>query len=263
VSNNSDTSVPMTLYIECFGIILASVKLRNKSKKLKRNLRVSSTCKILKFYLLLAAITAVLSGCFDFVEEIKLHDNGSGAVKYKLNLSKSKTKIGGIMLMDSIRGFPVPSKEKIQKKLSEMKSLLNGQEGISNVKITENWSEYIFQLTMDFEHVNKLNLALKKTLAKEEKAKKYVYDAYSYSESKFSRNYIAQDYNEFSQWKTDVSTVLEGANLILIHRFDEPIVSKENAKYMLSKNSKSVMFRASFLDLKEKKVTLQNTVSLK
>ena len=107
----------MTLYIECFGIILASVKLRNKSKKLKRNLRVSSTCKILKFYLLLAAITAVLSGCFDFVEEIKLHDNGSGAVKYKLNLSKSKTKIGGIMLMDSIRGFPVPSKEKIQKKL--------------------------------------------------------------------------------------------------------------------------------------------------
>ena len=167
------------------------------------------------------------------------------------------------MLMDSIRGFPVPSKEKIQKKLSEMKSLLNGQEGISNVKITENWSEYIFQLTMDFEHVNKLNLALKKTLAKEEKAKKYVYDAYSYSESKFSRNYIAQDYNEFSQWKTDVSTVLEGANLILIHRFDEPIVSKENAKYMLSKNSKSVMFRASFLDLKEKKVTLQNTVSLK
>ena len=54
----------------------------------------------------------------DFVEDIKIHDNGSGEAKFKLNLSKSKTKIGGIMLMDSIRGFPVPSKEKIHEKLS-------------------------------------------------------------------------------------------------------------------------------------------------
>ena len=106
-------------------------------------------------------------------------------------------------------------------------------------------------------------MALKKALAKEDRAKKYVYDAYSYSNSTFSRNYVAQDYSEFSEWKTDFATVLEGAKLILIHRFDQPVVSQDNSKYMLSKNSKSVMFRASFLDLKEKKVTLQNTIALK
>lgn len=263
VHSNNNTSALMTLYIECFGIILAVVKFLSKSKKLKRNPRVYSTCKIFKFYLLFVAMVTMLSGCFDFVEDIKIHDNGSGEAKFKLNLSKSKTKIGGIMLMDSIRGFPVPSKEKIHEKLSEMKSMLSNQPGISNVEITENWSEYIFQLKMNFDHVNKLNVALKKALAKEDRAKKYVYDAYSYSNSTFSRNYVAQDYSEFSEWKTDFATVLEGAKLILIHRFDQPVVSQDNSKYMLSKNSKSVMFRASFLDLKEKKVTLQNTIALK
>ena len=253
----------MTLNIDRFGIILAIVILCSKAKKLKRIPKVSSTCKNLKFLLLLVGLAITLSGCFDFVEEIKLSTDGTGEVKYKLNLSKSKTKIGGIMLLDSIRGFAVPSENEIHGKLLELKNLLRNQNGISNVNIAENWSEYIFQLSMDFDKVSDLNAALRTALSKEETAKKYIYDAYSYRGSEFIRNYKMQEFNELSKWKADVTNVLNGANLILIHRFENPIISKSNAKYMVSKNGKSVMFKASFLDLKEKKVTLQNKTYLK
>nr|BFF39643.1 hypothetical protein BACY1_14480 [Tenacibaculum mesophilum] len=70
-----------------------------------------------KILLLFSTISILLfTSCFEFVEEVSFNKDGSGSAVLTINLSKSKTKLASIMLLDSINGYKVPSKVTIRKK---------------------------------------------------------------------------------------------------------------------------------------------------
>lgn len=76
--------------------------------------------KLKQFYKLLSFIVLIpfLSSCFEVIEEIALKNDGTGDVVLTINLSQSKTKVASVMLLDSVQGYKVPSKQKIQQEYS-------------------------------------------------------------------------------------------------------------------------------------------------
>lgn len=224
---------------------------------------MKSILKNIKYLLLFTSFPLLLSGCFDFVEEIHLNEDGTGTVKYKLNLSKSKTKLGSIMLLDSIKGFAVPDEDALHQKLTHLKSHLTEQQGLRNVQLEENWDDFIFEISFDFDSVAALNGGFESAMSKDEHAKAFFFAPFKASEDRFERNYIHQDYSVLKGWDDNFIEVLENATFIAVYRFDKNVVSQSNSNYLLSKNGKAVLFKSSFLDLIKKKSTLLNTITLK
>ena len=224
---------------------------------------MKSILKNIKYLLLFASFPLFLSGCFDFVEEIHLNEDGTGNVKYKLNISKSKTKLGSIMLMDSIKGFAVPDEDDLHKKLVSLKSHLTEQQGLRNVQLKENWDDFIFEIRFDFDSVAAINDGFESAMSKDKHAKSFFFAPFDASENRFKRNYIHQDYSALNGWNNNFIEVFENSNFIAVYRFDKIVESQSNSNYLRSKNGKAVMFKASFLDLIKKRSTLLNTITLK
>lgn len=224
---------------------------------------LNSTVRTVKYLVLLLILPLLLVGCFDFVEEVDLKKDGSGAVKYKLNLSQSKTKLSSIMLMDSIRGYAVPSREKIHQKLEDLKSELAGQKGLHNVRTSENWADFIFKIEFDFDSIGAINAGLKQLTDKDEMAKKYFYEPFKLSGNKFIRNYKSQNLSELGNMRATNTDVLQEAGYVGIYRFEKSVSSQVNSNYSISKSGKAVMFKSTFLDLIDNNVTLQNSITLR
>jgi len=219
--------------------------------------------KISKTLFLLFIIPFFLISCFDFIEEIQLHADGSGKASYKLNLSKSKTKLSSVMLLDSIKGYAIPSKEQVHIKFEEIKRDLSSQPGIHEVKLIENWVDYIFQISFEFDSISSLNKGFESLAQKEERAMKYFFNPFNLNGNEFTRNYQISDYSEIEKIRKNNFEGLKEANYICIYKFDRSVLEQNNPSYKTSKNSKAVMFRSTLLDLIDQKSTLQNTVTFK
>src|SRR4051812_29152600 len=102
----------------------------------------------------------LLSGCFEIVEDVTIHKNGSGTFFYTINLSQSKTRIDGIMQLDSSDGYRMPQRMEIDENILKAKTTIEKSPGITNVITTSDWVNYIFTLKFDFNSVNNLNLAV-------------------------------------------------------------------------------------------------------
>ena len=115
--------------------------------------------KLKQFYKLLLFIVLIpfLSSCFEVIEEIAMKNDGTGDVVLTINLSQSKTKVASVMLLDSVQGYKVPSKQKIQQELNEAVAYLRKSEGISNVKSTSDFNNYIATISFSFKDVSWLN----------------------------------------------------------------------------------------------------------
>ncbi len=100
----------------------------------------------------------LLTGCFDFIEDINIKSDGSGTIKATLNLSKSSTKVASLMKLKSIQGIEIPSKEKIQNETETMIAILKKTEGISNVAYTLDFTKYIATVSCSFSSVKALNI---------------------------------------------------------------------------------------------------------
>ena len=55
------------------------------------------------------------------MDELTIHDDGSGTLKYAINLSSSRVKVNSILALDSLDGKKVPSIEEIKTKVSLFK----------------------------------------------------------------------------------------------------------------------------------------------
>ena len=75
-----------------------------------------------------------LNSCFDVLEEINLNEDGSGEMTLTFNLSKSKTKISSLRLLDSVNGYKVPNEDDLEAFLDEAVSYLKKEDGISNIQ---------------------------------------------------------------------------------------------------------------------------------
>src|SRR5690606_3931248 len=106
---------------------------------------------------ILFPLTALFSSCFQLIEEVTVNADGSGTLVLTANLSQSRSKLASVMLLDSVNGYKVPSKQDIRKKMEEAANTLRSIKGISKVGHTVDFDKYIVTIRFAFNDVANLN----------------------------------------------------------------------------------------------------------
>ncbi|MEH3114683.1 hypothetical protein [Pedobacter terrae] len=220
-----------------------------------------------QFYqlLLFIALVPLLSSCFEVIEEISMKNDGTGDIVLTINLSQSKTKVASVMLLDSVQGYKVPSKQKIQQELNEAVAYLRKSEGISNVKSTSDFDNYIAAISFSFKDVSNINNITKNILARQKiKAANTSFYAYNKATKTFSRKYqvTGTAKTEFNKLKAKDKAVFNGATYTSIYRFESVVTSSSNPASNISKSKKAVMLKSSITDLINGKVNVSNNIQL-
>ena len=122
--------------------------------------------KYLIYPFLLGCVLCCTS-CFDVLEEINLNQDGSGHMLVTFNLSKSKTKLASVMMLDSINGHKVPSEDDINEALKDIVDHLEKTRGISNIQNTKDFDNYIFTVSCDFKNIESVNGIFKDLIEKQ------------------------------------------------------------------------------------------------
>ncbi|WP_293312812.1 hypothetical protein [Pedobacter sp. UBA5917] len=215
--------------------------------------------------LLFIVLIPILSSCFEVVEEISMKNDGTGDVVLTINLSQSKTKVASVMLLDSVQGYKVPSKQKIQEELNEAVAYLKKSEGISNVKSSSDFNNYIATISFSFKDVSNINNITKNILA-QHKIKATNTSSYIYNRATktFNRKYqaIGTAKTEFNKLKAKDKAVFNGATYTSIYRFESLVTSSTNPASNVSKSKKAVMLKSSIIDLINGKINVSNTIQL-
>ncbi|MEY4285962.1 MAG: hypothetical protein RL511_35 [Bacteroidota bacterium] len=216
-------------------------------------------------YILLFLTIGLLSACIEISDDLTLNNDGSGTLRYKINLSASKVKVNSILALDSLDGKPVPSKAQISAKINEFVRVLDAQVGISNVLVEENYTDFIFKFSCDFSSVRNLQDGIKLSIAQISNDK-YTTSAeqfwLSWDGNTLVRSIPAYITQQIKNYKLEDAEQLKTGVYTSIARFERPVASFENKLGSLSKNQLAVMVRTNTFDLKENQHLLDNTIVL-
>ena len=207
----------------------------------------------------------LLSSCIEIWDDISLNNDGSGNLKYKINLSESKIKVNSILALDSIDGKPVPSKSQISSKINEFVKLLDAQVGISNVLVEENYTDYIFKFSCDFTSVKNLQEGIKLSLAQisnDKWSQPNDQSWLSWDGSTLVRSIPSYISQQIKNYKLENEELLKEGVYTSIARFERPVQRFENKLGTLSKNQMAVLVRTNTFDLKANQHLLDNTIVL-
>lgn len=213
----------------------------------------------------LLSISLFFSSCFEVIEEITLGKDGTGNMMLTVNLSQSKTKIAAIMLMDSINGYKVPHKQEIQQEIDKTVAQLSRMPGISNVKSTADFTNFVANISFSFKDVANVN-HLTKALLEQYNVKNPNIPTYNYNkaDATFTRDYsYSSDVKEqFNKLRNRDKEIFSTANYISILRFGTPITSYSNKLAKVSKNQQAMIQRFTILDLINGRANISNQVQL-
>lgn len=207
----------------------------------------------------------LLSGCFEIVEDVTIHADGSGSFLYTVNMSQSKTRLDGLLQLDSSDGYRVPKRTEIDANILKAQTTLEKSQGITNVKTTSDWTNYIYTIRFDFNSVNNLNLAvemLSQELSDDHKRIPEVSDNFAFGGNLFDRK---NHYNGKEQGKKltpQDREILRNASYTTIFRFDQTVKSCSNKDAVISKSGKSVMLKSNMLQLATGAKTVANKITL-
>jgi len=199
------------------------------------------------------------------MDELTIHDDGSGTLKYAINLSSSRVKVNSILALDSLDGKKVPSIEEIKTKVSLFKKTLSLQNGISNISISENYVDFIFKFECDFTSIDLLQEGLRKTFSITLNDKSILASDFSWLfwDSKvLERSVPSIATNKLNGITENDLSLLKTGTYTSITRFDRGIERFENPLSKLSKDKKALMLRTDTYSLKEKHSLLENTIYL-
>ena len=204
------------------------------------------------------------TSCFEIIEEVSLNKDGSGHVTLTMNLSKSKTKLNSLMLLDSVNNYKVPSKKEIQDQITQAIQKVKKIEGISSVKNSTDFNEYIFTVSCDFTNVEALNTVISNFSSKRDATliKKQKHFNFDKSQNTFTRNYHYNIAQEFKKTKMEDRKVFETATLTTIYRFETPIVSSKNTTAKIAGSKKAIMLRVNAQDIIKNRNTIKNQIKL-
>jgi hypothetical protein len=206
-----------------------------------------------------------LSSCIEIIDDLSLKSDGSGTFKYSVNLSSSKIKVNSILALDSIDGKKVPSMDDIKQKIDQFIKTLDAQNGISNVKVEENYTDFIFKFQCDFTSVLTLQEGLKQSiviLSKEKSIPQLDHNWLTWDGNKLVRSIpeiTGKKINEIND--TDIELLKKGS-YTSITRFDKVVEKFENQAAQLSKSKMAVMVKTDTYRLKENQEILENTIYL-
>jgi hypothetical protein len=228
--------------------------------------RMTFQSKSLSISALSVFLIFLFSGCFEIVEDVTVHKNGSGTFFYTINLSQSKTRIDGIMQLDSSDGYRVPQRKEIDDNILKAKTVIEKSPGITNVTTTSDWVNYIFTLKFDFNSVNNLNLAVEtvsQELASDHKRIPEAADNFAFTGTSFDRKSHYDAKTQSPKLTAKDKEILKSATYTCIFRFDDPVSSCSNTETKISKSGKSVMTKLNMLELATGKKSIVNKIILK
>lgn len=205
-----------------------------------------------------------LTSCIEIIDDIKLNLDGSGTLKYTINLSQSKTTVTSVLTLDSLDGKKVMKLPEIKENIKVFKEHLSKEEGISNVIITENYTEYIIKIECNFKSVEILERAIKGAFSKmNNKIKKDEDTFVKYSNKKLSKSVPNYSLNFLSNFNGNYYEKLKTGTYTSIVRFDNLIDDYTNKLATKSKSGMALMVKVTPDKLIDNPKILDNTVSIK
>jgi len=206
----------------------------------------------------------LLTSCFEIVEEVSFNEDGSGHVTLTLNLSRSKTKLNSIKLLDSINDYKVPTEAEIKHHFAEVTNTIKKTKGISNMTNSLNFEEYIYTISCDFTSVEVLNMIISNFSSKSEseKIKEYKHFGFNKDQHTFTRNYHYDLAKEFKKTKMADRKIFENATFTTIYRFTDPIIASKNTTAKISKNKKAIFLKINAQDIITNKNSIKNQIQL-
>ena len=174
-------------------------------------------------------------------------------------------KVNSILALDSLDGKKVPSIEEIKTKVSLFKKTLSLQNGISNISISENYTDFIFKFECDFTSIDLLQEGLRKTFSITLNDKSILASDFSWLfwDSKvLERSVPSIATNKLNGITENDLSLLKTGTYTSITRFDRGVERFENPLSKLSKDKKALMLRTDTYSLKEKPSLLENTIYL-
>ena len=118
-----------------------------------------------KYFLFLIPLL-FLTSCFDILDKVNIKADGSGDYTLILNASKSKTRIASLSKMETVNGKKIPKKSEIEAKINQAAHIFKSTPGISNVKTSMDFDNYIIKLSCSFKKIENINAGLENLKAK-------------------------------------------------------------------------------------------------
>ncbi|MDV7696774.1 hypothetical protein N6B72_07575 [Chryseobacterium soli] len=204
----------------------------------------------------------LLTSCFDIVDKVNVKADGTGEYTVILNASKSKTRLASISKMETVNGKKVPKKSEIESKINEAARIFKATPGISNVKTTMDFDNYIIKLSCNFKKIENINAGLEQLKAKNIVGKMIPTQIYSQNLAKksFTRNKINTFKSDYDKMSTADREIFTNAKYTSILQFENTISSQSNSSYSLSPNKKALKLDANVLDLILQKKQIQNNI---
>ncbi len=219
-------------------------------------------------YGLLFFTMTLCTSCFEILEEINLNTDGSGTMLVTFNLSKSKTKLASIMLLDSVNGHKVPSKNDISLAIKDAEDHLKKIQGISNIKKTTDYENYIFTIACDFEKVSNLDAVFKDLIQQHNKRENTKFNSTNFTYNKtlntFQRQFSYDNTikKSFYKLKSDDRKIFEDASYTSIYRFNDLVKNVSNSNAKISPNKKAVFLKIDAMSLILGEKNIANTIQL-
>jgi len=219
--------------------------------------------KIIKYFFLFCIFLS-LTSCFDIIDKINLKADGSGEYAVILNASKSKTRLQSISKMETINGKKVPKKSEIENKVNQASNVFKSVPGISNVKTSLDFDNFIIKLSCNFKKIENINTGLEQLKAKNIIGKTVPTQLYkqNVAEKTFIRNKIGSYKNEYDKLSKADKEVFSDATYTSILQFENVIKSQTNNSYTVSPNKKAIKLNGNILDFILQKQQIQNSISL-
>jgi hypothetical protein len=206
------------------------------------------------------------TSCIEIIDDLAINEDGTGTFKYTVNISSSKVKLNSYLALDSLDGKRVPSLDEIKGYVDEVVLSLKKQEGISNLTIESNYTDFIFKLKLNFNSVENLQSAIK-AVAKENSKKRYLealnHTWLNYTKESLARSIPKMNIERAKSLSAEEIKLLKEGTYTSITRFANDVARFDNTNAILAKNKKAVMVRTDTYSLSQKTQLLDNTIYLK
>ncbi len=203
-----------------------------------------------------------LTSCFDILDKVNVKADGSGEYTIILNASKSKTRLASISKMETINGKKVPKRPEIEAKINEAARIFKATPGISNVKTSMDFDNYIIKLSCNFRKIENINAGLDQLKAKNILGKMIPTQIYSQNLEKktFIRNKVNTFKSDYDKMSKADKEIFNDAKYTSVMQFENMVKSQTNNSYLLSPNKKALKLESNVLDLIFQKKQLQNII---
>lgn len=165
--------------------------------------------------------------------------------------------------METVNGKKIPKKAEIEAKINQAASIFKNVPGISNVKTSMDFDNYIIKLSCNFKKIENVNAGLEQLKNKNVLGKMIPTQIYSNDSTKkiFTRNKINTFKSDYDKLSTADKEVFNNAKYTSVLQFENIIKSQSNSAYQLSPNKKAMKLEGNILDFILQKKQIQNTIT--